>query len=301
MRLEQLKCLLDISYTGSITSTAQRLYISQQAVSKSIKQLEKELGLELLIRTKTGVMLTEAGEEVTRYAENMLNESEKLRTRVEELKNVKTVSSTVDICSSSSVTNLALPYVIAKLNARHDKTLVRIIQIMDLEDVIQKVQTGVSDIGLMTINAFDLERKMEQHKDLLCADVLAQDELVAVMDRKLYKGTHTSLSAKEFAKTSVRTLYNIIPIEELRMAVYENNIICSNDADFHRSMMERAEAMTLMSGLAYQYYFNTKKYVALTFQSEYTSSLVHVAVYRKDADASIHNIVSMIRREMYIQ
>lgn len=301
MRLEQLKCLLDISYTGSITSTAQRLYISQQAVSKSIKQLEKELGLELLIRTKTGVMLTEAGEEVIRYAENMLNESEKLRTRVEELKNVKNVSSTVDICSTSSVTNLALPYVIAKLNARHEKVSIRIIQSVDLDDVIQKVQTGVCDIGLMTINEFDLERKMAQHQDVLRADILAQDELVAVMDRKLYKGTHTSLSAEEFAKTSVRTLYNIIPIEELRMAVYENNIICSNDADFHRSMMERAEAMTLMSGLAYQYYFNTKKYVALTFQSEYTSSLVHAAIYRKDVESGIHNVVSMIRREMYIQ
>ena len=37
MRLEQLKCLLDIAHTGSITNTAQRLFISQQAVSKSIK------------------------------------------------------------------------------------------------------------------------------------------------------------------------------------------------------------------------------------------------------------------------
>lgn len=301
MRLEQLKCLLDISYTGSITNTAQRLYISQQAVSKSIKQLEKELGLELLIRTKTGVMLTEAGEEVVRYAENMLNESEKLRTRVEELKHVKNTASRVDICSTSSVTNLALPYVIAKLGARHEKMSIRMFQSINLEDVMQKVQNGNCDIGLMTINTFDLERKMSQYQDVLTVDILAQDELMAVMDRKLYKGTHTTLSAEEFAKNSVRTLYNIIPIEELRSAVYENNIICSNDADFHRSMMERAEAITLMSGLAYQYYFNTKRYVALTFQSEYASALVHVAIYRKDAKEQIHNVVAMIRREMYIQ
>ena len=88
MRLEQLKCLLDIAHTGSITNTAQRLFISQQAVSKSIKQLERELGLELLIRTKTGVTLTDAGEEVVRYAENMLLEGEKLLARVEELKHI---------------------------------------------------------------------------------------------------------------------------------------------------------------------------------------------------------------------
>ena len=55
MRIEKLKCLLDIAQTGSISATAQRLYISQQAVSKNIKHLEQELGVEVLVRTKTGV------------------------------------------------------------------------------------------------------------------------------------------------------------------------------------------------------------------------------------------------------
>ena len=301
MRLEQLKCLLDIAHTGSITNTAQRLYVSQQAVSKSIKQLERELGLELLVRTKSGVTLTEAGEEVARYAEKMLNEGEKLLTRVEELKHVNKKQSVIDIASTSSVTNLALPYVISKLNARKDKISIRVVPSTNLEDVIEMVRKGICDIGLMTINAFDLERKMEQYQDVLEDEILAQDELMVVMDRKQYKGMHSSFSADEFSKAPVRTLYNIIPIEEVRQDVYENNIICSNDADFHRSMMERADAMTLMSGLAYQYYFNTKRYVALNFQSDYAASLVHVAVYRKDAEEQIRSIVAMIRREMHIQ
>jgi len=301
MRLEQLKCLLDIAHTGSITNTAQRLYISQQAVSKSIKQLERELGLDLLIRTKTGVTLTAAGEEVVGYAENMLLEGEKLLARVEELKHINKKESIIDISSTSSVTNLALPYVISKLNTRQDKVSIRVTASTDLEDVIQKVQEGICDIGLMTINAFDLERKMHIHQNILETEVLAHDELMVVMDRKQYKGNFSSLSADEFAKASVRTIYNIIPIEEVRQDVYENNVICSNDADFHRSMMERADAMTLMSGLAYQYYFNTKRYVALSFQSEYAASLIHVAIYRKNADEQIRNIVAMIRREMHIQ
>ena len=126
MRLEQLKCLLDVAHTGSITNTAQRLFISQQAVSKSIKQLERELGLELLIRTKSGVTLTNAGEEVVRYAENMLNEGEKLLARVEELKHSNKKESIIDISSTSAVTNLALPYVISKLNTRQEKVSIRV-------------------------------------------------------------------------------------------------------------------------------------------------------------------------------
>lgn len=301
MRLEQLKCLLDIAHTGSITNTAQRLFISQQAVSKSIKQLEREFGLELLIRTKSGVTLTNAGEEVVRYAENMLNEGEKLLARVEELKHSNKKESIIDISSTSAVTNLALPYVISKLNTRQEKVSIRVTASTELEDVIQKVQDGVCDIGLMTINTFDLKRRMKEYQNILVADILAHDELMVVMDRKQYKGDFSSLSADEFSKAPVRTIYNIIPIEEVRQDVYENNVICSNDADFHRSMMERADAMTLMSGLAFQYYFNTKRYVALNFQSEYEASLVHVAIYRKNADDQIRNIIAMIRREMHIQ
>lgn len=301
MRLEQLKCLLDIAHTGSITNTAQRLFISQQAVSKSIKQLEREFGLELLIRTKSGVTLTNAGEEVVRYAENMLNEGEKLLARVEELKHSNKKESIIDISSTSAVTNLALPYVISKLNTRQEKVSIRVTASTELEDVIQKVQDGVCDIGLMTINTFDLKRRMKEYQNILVADILAHDELMVVMDRKQYKGDFSSLSADEFSKAPVRTIYNIIPIEEVRQDVYENNVICSNDADFHRSMMERADAMTLMSGLAFQYYFNTKRYVALNFQSEYAASLVHVAIYRKNADDQIRNIIAMIRREMHIQ
>ena len=51
----------------------------------------------------------------------------------------------------------------------------------------------------------------------------------------------------------------------------------------------------------FQYYFNTKRYVALNFQSEYAASLIHVAIYRKNADEQIRNIIAMIRREMHIQ
>lgn len=53
MRTEQLQYLMDILKTGSINKTAQHFFISQQAVSNSLKQLENELGCTLLNRTAT--------------------------------------------------------------------------------------------------------------------------------------------------------------------------------------------------------------------------------------------------------
>ncbi|MBQ3120777.1 MAG: LysR family transcriptional regulator, partial [Peptococcaceae bacterium] len=68
MRIEQLHCIVDIAETGSITATAQRQFVTQQAVSKTIKQLEKELNATLLIRTRTGVSFTEIGKELVTFA-----------------------------------------------------------------------------------------------------------------------------------------------------------------------------------------------------------------------------------------
>jgi hypothetical protein len=106
------------------------------------------------------------------------------------------------------------------------------------------------------------------------------------------------------AQAAAKTLYNIIPVETMREHIYLNNVICSNDADFHRSMMEKAGAITLMSGLAYQYYFNSKKYVALKFEglmNQVVPELVHVAVYRKNAGEPIHRFIAMIRKEMLMK
>ena len=74
MRTEQLKYLVDVAETGSMNKSADRLFVSPQAVSKAIKQLEEELGAELLVRTRLGVTLTNVGESIVALAQNMLLE-----------------------------------------------------------------------------------------------------------------------------------------------------------------------------------------------------------------------------------
>ena len=59
---KQLQYFLAICKTGSINQAAGQLFVSQQALSKTIRNLEQELGLPLLVRTPRGVRLTPAGE-----------------------------------------------------------------------------------------------------------------------------------------------------------------------------------------------------------------------------------------------
>lgn len=61
MRIEQLQFFLEVAETRSIRVAADNLYISQPAVSRDIRALENELGIELFTRTVEGTFLTDEG------------------------------------------------------------------------------------------------------------------------------------------------------------------------------------------------------------------------------------------------
>ena len=73
MRIEQLRYLSDIQNTHSISKTAKRFFVSQQAMSNSLKQLESELKITLLERSASGVILTEHAEALLKYANPFLH------------------------------------------------------------------------------------------------------------------------------------------------------------------------------------------------------------------------------------
>ena len=61
-----------VANAGNITKASKELCISQPAVTKQIKQLEDQLGGELFIRTKRGVVLTEEGKEFYKYIKHAI-------------------------------------------------------------------------------------------------------------------------------------------------------------------------------------------------------------------------------------
>lgn len=72
--LELYKIFYTVAKSSNISAASQKLFISQPAVSKSIKKLEMQLGMELFIRNSRGVRLTEEGKIFYNYVEKGLNE-----------------------------------------------------------------------------------------------------------------------------------------------------------------------------------------------------------------------------------
>ena len=80
MNLQQLRYAVEVAKTGSITAAAKNLYMGQPNLSKSIRELEAELGITLFERTARGVAPTKNGEDFLGYARSIIAQMESLET-----------------------------------------------------------------------------------------------------------------------------------------------------------------------------------------------------------------------------
>lgn len=78
MELYQLRTFVAVAEEGHLTHAAQRLHLSQPAVSGQIKALEQEFDLRLFERSASGMKLTVAGREVFAHAQHLLATAERL-------------------------------------------------------------------------------------------------------------------------------------------------------------------------------------------------------------------------------
>ncbi|NUS13768.1 MAG: LysR family transcriptional regulator, partial [Streptomyces sp.] len=82
MELRHLRSFVAVAQELNITRAAQRLHLAQQAVSGHIQQLERSVGVTLLVRTSRGVRLTAAGDELAAGAKDLVGGLDDLAARV---------------------------------------------------------------------------------------------------------------------------------------------------------------------------------------------------------------------------
>ena len=71
---KQLRYFYEIAQQGSVTAASQVLNVAQPALSLHLRRLEEQLGTRLMVRTRTGVMPTEAGQLLAERARHILAE-----------------------------------------------------------------------------------------------------------------------------------------------------------------------------------------------------------------------------------
>ena len=81
MNINQLKYVLEIAASSSMREASTKLYVSQPALSASIRELEEELGILIFERTNKGISLTDQGRDFISYAKKAVGQYEILEDR----------------------------------------------------------------------------------------------------------------------------------------------------------------------------------------------------------------------------
>ena len=81
MTVQQLRYAIVVAETGSITEAAKRLFISQPSLSGAIRELEAESGVQIFVRSRSGISITAEGMEFLGYARQVTEPMQALRDR----------------------------------------------------------------------------------------------------------------------------------------------------------------------------------------------------------------------------
>lgn len=149
MNLQQLRYVLEVSKRNlSISEAAEALFTSQPGVSKQIKLLEEELGVEIFVRHgKRLSAMTEPGRQVLAIAERVLREADNLRAVGQEYQNESTGKLT--IATTHTQARYALPRVISEFVRRYPKVQLSLRQ-GSPQQILDYVLSGEADIAIAT-------------------------------------------------------------------------------------------------------------------------------------------------------
>ena len=133
---------------SNITKASEELSISQPAISKSIKNLEEQLGGQLFVRTKRGVFLTEEGKEFYNYIKQAIEYINNAENKFTDLINLETGCIKIGI-STTLTKEFLLPY-LEEFHSLYPKIDIQIITNLTSE-LITKLRNGLIDIVILNL------------------------------------------------------------------------------------------------------------------------------------------------------
>lgn len=131
---------------GNITHAADRLYLTQSALSKRIKAIERELGCEIVLRTRKGVRFTPAGELALEHTAHAAHELDLLRRELDAAHDK--VCGTLNAGFSVNYSFIHLPELLTEYHQRYPRVQINIITGQS-RDLHMRLQRGELDVAVL--------------------------------------------------------------------------------------------------------------------------------------------------------
>ena len=180
MTLQQLRYVIMVAETGTITEAASRLFISQPSLTNAIHELEKEMNIKIFDRTNKGIHIPKDGEDFLGYARQVLEQAALLEDRYKGGNGGKQ-----EFCVSTQHYSFAVNAFVDLIKKYgHDEYDFSIRETQTYE-IIEDVATMKSEIGVIYMNDFNrvvLEKEIKSHN--LVFNELMQAEPHVFISRK---------------------------------------------------------------------------------------------------------------------
>lgn len=145
--LEYFKVFLFVARAGSVTEAAKELSISQPAVSQALKQLERQLGVELVNRVSRGIQLTREGQELYLYVEKSYEQLSMGVDKIRQMMNMEAGEIRIG-ASDMTLQYYLLPY-LEKFHERYPAIKVNVTN-APTPETLKFLEEGRIDFGIVS-------------------------------------------------------------------------------------------------------------------------------------------------------
>ncbi len=241
MTLQQLKYIVTVAETGSITEAAKQLFISQPSLTNAIHELEKEMQVTIFIRTNKGVVISGEGETFLSYARQVL---EQVGLMEEKYLNVKEQRPRFSVsCQHYSFAVNAFVDVIHEFDANQYDFTLRETQTYEIIEDVSKLK---SEIGILYVSSKNKEIIMK----LIKQNELKFEDLFTAQPHVFISSKHP-LADKETISLEDLEEYPYLSFEQgdYNSFYFSEEILSTLDHKKNIKVRDRATLFNLVIGL----------------------------------------------------
>jgi DNA-binding transcriptional LysR family regulator len=188
MEIRQLRAFVAIAEAGTFTAAAQRVHVTQAAISMQIRQLENELGVKLFVRAPRRVVLTEAGEQLLQRARHILRDHDAAVDEVAELAGTQRGRLRIG-SASAGVTTDVLPRLFKEVRKQHTDAHLSLVSGTS-DTLVNQLLNGELDLAFVSLPVEARGIHTER---------LSQDQLVAIASPRHALAKQKTVSAYTLA------------------------------------------------------------------------------------------------------
>ncbi|MEK4425573.1 LysR family transcriptional regulator [Solibacillus sp. FSL K6-1523] len=263
MNLEQLKYIVEVANTKSITIAAQNLHVSQSGISKAISSLEQELGILLFNRSRSGAVPSADGKELIQKAFEIVTKLIEFEEHA--LEKNREINGALKIAAVPALSSTIL---LESFQAFHDNHHYFHVDIEEKQTnvIIEEVRQSRINVGMIYLN----EGIQQENPDLTFKTLLEAQVYVLVSN-------HSPLASREkITPHDLLDQSNITFHGEYVKSFYEeisnkygniNILFTTNNMDIIRKTVAKGKAITLILDLPNKnkHYIDTSDITAIPF------------------------------------